>query len=166
MTHICLFATFISVLAACDNGTSPKRDPELAIENTVSGDGHIHVWLRDKPDNLTLLDSHPSDVEPELLHGRWLIVVYSTLNAHDVRTAIDSAQIARQLNGVAKVAIRPTRAFDKDSTNWIPKYRQIEGIDEMAGIYSPLWLLMANGSVARWDRGKKGIADAVDFAKK
>jgi len=127
-------------------------DPSRRFEQTMSVDGRVHVSMRHKPDNLTLLDSDPPKIELELLRGRWLIIVYSTLNSHDVAIAAASGELASKLIGVRKVAIRPTRDF-KESRTWIPGYEQTQDIEEMEGIVMPLWLLMDDGAIMRWHRG-------------
>ena len=148
-----------------DTSSQDPVDASSRPMHTVSEDNRIHVWIPDKPDNVTLLVSDPPGVEQELQCGRWLILVYSTLNSEDVRTAYYSGEVARQLTGAARLAIRPARDFG-ESRKWIPHYDGIEGIEDEIGVSIPLWLLMDDGTVTRWYCGRLTNEQVMEFAAK
>lgn len=159
------------VIAGCNSrGPSPTTathdeaitDSESGLTHTLSEDGSIRVSFRDQVENLTCLEFNPSEIESELLHGRWLVIVFSTLSAPDVRSAAKSREFAGRLRNVARVAIRPTRDFT-EARKWIPDYEQIEGID-VENVTTPLWLLIENGKVVRWHRGLMENQQVIEFA--
>ncbi|MBS0263972.1 MAG: hypothetical protein JSS02_18685 [Planctomycetes bacterium] len=132
------------------------------IENTVAEDGHIRTWVRDKPDNLSILESNPQKIEAELLQGNWLIIVFSTLNEYDGAIAARSGMIARRIRFTGRVAIRPSRTL-AECRQWIPEYERIDGIDDGLYLASPLWVVLSDGNVRAWYRGRMDIDEAEKF---
>ncbi len=127
------------------------------IRHTRDSAGRIHVELQNKPENLVLLDSHPEVIEPALSRGRWLVLVYSLLNSSDLRQANDCRELATRLEGVCKVAIRPTMDFT-ETTKWLP------GIDDEIEGRHGLWFLLQDGVVIRVDAGYKTDDELIEFA--
>ena len=141
-------------------GEALEKNAESAgISFKRDSDGHIHVLIRDKPDDLLILDASPPAIEPELLSGRWLIVVFSILSNEDVSTAYRCRKLTSKLAGIAKIAIRPTMDFH-ETGEWLPGY------DRMAYHATPLWIIIENGIVVRWHGGGMNDQLAIEFARK
>jgi len=120
--------------------------------------GRFHVEMNDQPDNLVLLVSHPEAIEPELTRGRWLVLVYSLLSTDSLRAAQNSPDLARQLSGIARVAIRPTMHFD-ETKKWLPDYERV------AQKGHPFWVVIEDGIAIRRFEGSMDNEQAVQFAR-
>ena len=138
---------------------TPAESRAHRIRHSKDNAGRIHVEMDDKPDNLVLLVSHPEAIEPELTRGRWLVLLYSLLSSDSVRAAINSPDLARQLTGIARVAIRPTMHFD-ETRKWLPDYERV------AQKGHPFWVLIEDGIAIRRFEGWMNNEDAARFAEK
>jgi hypothetical protein len=120
--------------------------------------GNIHVDVRDKPANLVILDSQPESIEPELTHGRWLVLTYSVLSTDSLEAADNSPALARRLSGIARVAVRPTKAFE-GMRKWLPGYER----ESQKG--HPFWVIIEDGIAIRRYEGWMDNAEATQFAQ-
>lgn len=133
-------------------------DPGFVITSTSKR--QIHVQMPHKPANLFVLESYPPTMEPEVTHGRWLVIVWSVYSGQDVHVARSSREIANQLADDCKVGIRPTRSFE-DLSSWLSEH---ESIDHHTA--TPLWLVLEEGKVIDWTGGMMKADDAKEFVKK
>lgn len=132
--------------------------PDRRFRTATDSAGRIHFDLRDKPSNLTLLVSHPDVIEPELTRGRWLILVFSLLNADDIHQAISSPELSTRLDGICRVAVRPSLHFE-ETPKWLPEVE-----DDLRSRHG-LWFLLEGGVVIRYSSGFQGHDDLIRFAQ-
>ena len=135
---------------------SPSNQNEASSRDHVDENDAIRTSPTKKSSELLFLESKPLSIEPELLRGKWLMVIYSTLSAEDISTAHRCPEIARRLDGELRVAVRRTRDFT-ETGKWLPRY------DEMEPHASPLWVLMRDGVVMGWYAGGMSDAEAIAF---
>lgn len=135
-----------------------QESPSTRIRHSKDSVGRIHVEMNDKPDNLVLLVSHPEVIESELTRGMWLVLVYSLLSTDSVRAAHNSPDLARQLTGIARVAIRPTKAFE-ETKKWLPDYKR----ESQKG--HPFWVVIEDGIAIRRFEGWMDNGEAAQFAR-
>jgi len=84
--------------------------------------------------------------------------VYSLLSTDSLRAAQNSPDLARQLSGIARVAIRPTMHFD-ETKKWLPDYERV------AQKGHPFWVVIEDGIAIRRFEGSMDNEQAVQFAR-
>lgn len=99
--------------------------------------------IEDNPWGIIGLESGATSLESELAQGTWLVFVYSPNNIAHKSLAFKSWEIAQQLDGMCRIAIRPTDGF-ADLDGWIGD-KDVASKPWVAD--SPLWLLYRDGKL-------------------
>lgn len=136
-----------------------KKPDEFALHVSRLPNRKFHPTMKNKPDNLLLLDSHPETIEPELKSGRWLVLYFSIYNSQDVLMERMTLRIIQQCAGKCRVAIRPTDGFE-DLPKWLP-----ESESRYSSIH-PIWFALDDGKLV----GETGFMltedELTDFVNK
>ncbi|MGL4551883.1 MAG: hypothetical protein ACRC33_11955 [Gemmataceae bacterium] len=97
----------------------------------------------------------PRVLEPELVSGKWLVLVCTVNSVPDTQcigVALRAAQVRR---GKLRLGVRPAVLFHEETARWFPKYAITHA--------SPLWILFEDGKLIRWHVGPKTDAELADF---
>src|SRR5579859_4345320 len=100
--------------------------------------GRPRVWLDHEPSYARPLDAAVSSREPELAHGRWLVLAFPAWSIPGVATIATALDVGRRYGGSLQVGIRP---FDdpEEHTGWQP------GLEPAGG--DPVWVFLDDGAL-------------------
>jgi len=108
-----------------------------------------------EPDYFRSLQMSPSELEPELRVGCWLVLVFAVWSMPD-REAIDVAMsAARSFGGSVILGVRP---FDEpeEALSWCPKANVPT---------SPIWLVFRDSSVVGLTTGTRSVEEVVQLVR-
>lgn len=103
-------------------------------------DGNYHIQLVDEPSYCHALPYAPTEIEPELTIGIWLVLNYAGWSGPD-RTAIQQVlDLGHRFGGSLTIGIRP---FDDhgEIQLWCPSLTERGA--------SPVWVFLCNGECFR-----------------
>jgi hypothetical protein len=126
-----------------------------------SDDGQLTLRVDDNPWGVVGLASQADSLEPQLCQDKWLLMVYSPHNIQHVRLVYGASEIARQLNGECRLAIRPSVGFS-DLGGWL---QDKDLVENPLAIGVPLWLIYHNGALIGQIGGQLPPETVVKYAR-
>ena len=163
MLIITVLAICVPACAAREGGgvTAEKPVPNLQATLDRLDDGQMALRIATNPWHVVGLTSHPDSLEIQLKDGMWLVMVYSPHNVQHVRLALGASEIANQLAGECRLAIRPSHGFE-DLRSWVGDKDVAERPLEF-GV--PLWLLYHDGKLIARRGGQISPELVVEFVR-
>lgn len=116
--------------------------------------GRPSVALQGEPPYVQALTAAPSMREPELGHGRWLVMAFAAWSMPDIQAIQTALDAAGRFGGSVALGLRP---FDEteEFAAWCP------GLDVDAR--SPVWLFLSDGELRGDRRGILTVDELVEM---
>jgi hypothetical protein len=133
--------------------------PELRTIKASNGKMMPEVMV-DAP-NLYPLQEGVEHMEEMLKSGRWLVIVYGQDSSNDIHISRQTPRLSKVLEGICRVAIRPTRrfqTFEADVKKWLPELTYLE-----ESTARPHFILLDDGRLTSATGGYMTEADLKDF---
>jgi hypothetical protein len=128
----------------------------------IRPDGKYEVVLTDQPDNFHALKMAPSEMEPELSQGLWLVLHVAVWSGTDQAAIEVALELAEEFKGQLEVGVRPFDSHEEIRC-WLP--------DVSEQYRSPIWLILREGKklcekvgLSNKDAVKRWVIDLISEA--
>lgn len=135
---VCLFALVVpNTYRRFDDASRKDRHVPFVYDFKRIGEYRVAMVIQNGPSNYVALPPCPEKLEPHLLEGKWVVLLFAIYGPRDIKAIKLTDQAARKLEHPVKVGFRPYY-FYEENVKWFPEYRDYHPS-------SPVWIIYENG---------------------
>jgi hypothetical protein len=120
----------------------------------LTASSKVELAFEEAPSFVHALSMAPEHLEPQLKHGKWLVLVYATWSILDVQSIPTAIECISKLDRDIQLGIRPFVSYD-EMYSWYPEY---DGCAE-----SPYWMFLSDGVLLQMTTGPLDVGQLTKF---